>query len=447
MENPLFDDGLDKKRKRAEMSTNAPIDVGTETGEARMKEPQRGFMKPKEERDFYIQRNANGENLMKGTKPNYLDNNPMVRFVNAEEFKPAKGGNKSENEGAKNQRTMEASTIPICGNASMNAEKGKPVGADQLEEKRKLENNPSKEQWNKGVTVMENPLFDDGLEKRKRAEMSTNAPIDVGTETGEARMKEPQRGFMKPKEERDFYIQRNANGENLMKGTKPNYLDNNPMVRFVNAEEFKPAKGGNKSENEGAKNQRTMEASTIPICGNASMNAEKGKPVGAGRPKHQIFAKGNNTNAADEGKKDKDVGEAVAKQQIPTNAMDYAAYAKSAYYVGESSKNVGEGEKKKRESKESSDEDEPVKQSNSFGLLDEWGGKEKADMDPGDKKQGLGRQNDKRKDREMREEGEYVEGLTEGNRKAFWRDFQKLFQIGEKLADDRKITKQRGFRI
>nr|GMD03066.1 hypothetical protein Iba_scaffold970865CG0010 [Ipomoea batatas] len=179
---------------------------------------------------------------------------------------------------------------------------------DELKENEKLKKeqntnesvkeNKVEELRNRGVKVVENPLFDSGAERKEedqngktsmdsKAGKFEEAPIAPGTNTEGRQKNLQQQGVMKPAEERDYYVREEKKEEAPAAGAKPNYLDNNPIDRIINAEDH-----GNVGEEKKREEPKAAGKGTAPVCENATLNrnvgmgANRGQGVGEGKGKN-----------------------------------------------------------------------------------------------------------------------------------------------------------------
>nr|GMD36427.1 uncharacterized protein LOC109147873 [Ipomoea batatas] len=278
--------------------------------------------------DDLMERSKKGEGDMETLLSKYV----MGELANAIKRKTETMVNKSKlEEEFANQLNDQLKEEPI----------GSRSGPNQVEELR-----------NKGVIVMENPLFDSGAEQSKGGKSDkvpiektnvtfTEAPIAPKIKEEENKKGMQQQGVMKPVEERDFYVGRTETAEVPKRGMKPDYLDNNPINRMINAENHGTAKEGGKAVEGGERNPRGEGGGTKTVCENVPMNANmnrngnggvgrtqiagegKGKSVQGGRAvqgrfKQQNSAGGNGVTAT-EVRKGKEPEGNGNPQQIPTN--------------------------------------------------------------------------------------------------------------------------------
>nr|GLL50028.1 hypothetical protein Itr_chr15CG16910 [Ipomoea trifida] len=152
-----------------------------------------------------------------------------------------------------------------------------------------LRTNKEEELRKKGVKIIENSASDSGNERMKedqngktsvssKAVKAEEAPMAPGISRDGNPKEWQQQGVMKPAEERDYYVREEKKGEVPIAGTKPNYLDNNPVDRIINAEAY--GKGGEEMTKEEPK---ATGGGTVPVCENATMNRNVGMGVNRGQ--------------------------------------------------------------------------------------------------------------------------------------------------------------------
>nr|GMD02506.1 hypothetical protein Iba_chr05fCG17180 [Ipomoea batatas] len=215
--------------------------------------------------------------------------------------------------------------------------------AKQLEDELK-ENEKLKKEQNTNESVKENKVEE--LRNRKtsmdsKAGKFEEAPIAPGTNTEGRQKNLQQQGVMKPAEERDYYVREEKKEEAPAAGAKPNYLDNNPIDRIINAEDH-----GNVGEEKKREEPKAAGKGTAPVCENATLNRNVG--MGANRGQGVGEGKGKNVQG----------GRGVQGNQW---GKFWGGSEKADHDPGDSETDVGRG-KRKRKAKEKRDELEEVEE-------------------------------------------------------------------------------------
>nr|GMD18384.1 uncharacterized protein LOC109149028 [Ipomoea batatas] len=291
-----------------------------------------------------------------------------------------------------------------------------------------MKENKVEELRNRGVKVVENLLFDSEAERKEgdqngktskdgKAGRFEEAPIAPGTNTEGRQKNLQQQGVMKPAEERDYYVQEEKKGEAPAAGAKPNYLDNNPIDRIINAEDH-----GNVGEEKKREEPKAVGKGTAPVCENATLNRNagmganrgqgvgegKGKNVQGGRFRQQGMNVAGGGEGANAGSRNKEQGGDGTKPVNPTYAsrvQDIKMQGKEFEGVKiKEQKTEGEGEQRKEENQngKQKEKQETVWEEKQFEQVNYggrgrgrfwkfWGGSEKADHDPGDSEADVGR--------------------------------------------------------